>query len=206
MIAAKTTLPARRFLGFCENVNDYADAVNGDCEVFGFSTGQFSLVDVLAAVVHRIGPSALTISTWTAAKAEMTHVYDWLDRGAIVSAQWIVDRSFMNRQPELCARLRSQFGDDALRVHRTHCKFAILRNDDRGVLIQTSANLNKNMRIENVSVSACPVLLDAYTQLVASMFDTQAASVGFEDTGSATAAMHKIGGKKTRKKTIRVDW
>lgn len=75
-------------------------------EVFGFNQGTFSLIDLIDAAVDYTGSARCVIATWTAAKAEMDHVAAWLTRRRLTSARWMVDRSFLNRQPELCAGLR----------------------------------------------------------------------------------------------------
>ena len=206
-IAAKMTLPAREFLGFCENVKDYAAAVDGDTEVVGFTSGEFSIIDVVMAIVARMDAPRLVFSTWTAAGADMKHVHETIESGGISAARWIVDRSFQNRQPELCDVLRARFGDDAIRVQRVHCKFVMFEDEKRKILVQTSANLNKNMRIENVSVSPCPVLFGAYAGLVEDIFGTQVPGSGFEESANVTASFKQVVGRKDRrKKTIAAPW
>lgn len=208
MTAALLTTGPRRFIGFSERVEDYAAAVDGDCEVFGFTGGDFSVIDVIDVVRRRLGPAELIVATWTAAGAEMGHVHDWLAAGGISAARWIVDRSFQNRQPELCAQLRARFGDEANRVQRVHCKFALLRaGQERGVVIQTSANLNRNRRIENVAVSACPVLFGAYQELVRRVFDTQLPGAGFESDSVVSEAFRRVtAGRHARRRTVVAPW
>lgn len=205
-IAAKMTVPERKFLGFCERAEDYADGVEIGVEVFGFTSGEFSLIDVLSAVLRRKPGAGLVVSTWTAAGADMEHVNEFVGSGLVGSARWIVDRSFQNRQPKLCDALRARFGDEAIRVQRVHCKFALIENDEGGVVIQTSANLNKNMRIENVSVSSCPVFFDAYSGLVEQIFETQMPGAGFDSSAAVTASFKQVAKKKVRRKTVGNPW
>ena len=205
--AVKLSPGRREFLGFCEHVEDYAAAVDGETEVFGFTSGDFSIIDVVRAVVKRMSGPSLVLSTWTAAGADMQHVYDWLASGGVSGARWIVDRSFQNRQPELCQALRDKFGDAAIRVQRVHCKFVMVADAERRVLIQTSANLNRNMRIENVSVSPCPVLFDAYSGLVADIFGTQLPGDGFDASENVTASFKAVANRPDKKKrTIQNPW
>ena len=201
-IAARFSVPPRKFLGFCERVADYASPVDDGGEVFGFTSGDFSLIDVISALVAKMDSPALVVSTWTAAGAEMTHVEEFLSQNRISSSRWILDRSFQNRQPDLCQSLRDRFGDEALRVQRVHCKFALLEDANRKITLQTSANLNRNLRIENVSVSACPVFFEAYSQLVSDIFDTQMPGDGFEASHHVTASFRQVTQKKSKRKTI----
>lgn len=193
-IAAELSIPPRQFLGFCEEPEDYARAVDSGTEVLGFTSGQFSIVEVLDAIVSRMDAPRLVLSTWTAAGDDMAHVYDWFQSGRVSNARWIVDRSFQNRQKALADLLRARFGDDAIRVMRTHCKFMLLEDATHKVLVQTSANLNKNHRIENVGVSSCPVLFDAYAGLVADIFATQMPGDGFASDRHVTASFKAVAG------------
>lgn len=192
MTAIKMTVPPRQFLGFCETPESYARAAAEGHEIFGFTGGEFSLIDIISACVDAAQKPNLVISTWTAAKAEMDHVFRFLESGKIRHAQWIVDRSFPNRQPELCQALRDIFGDGCIRVQRVHCKFALIGDKDSGLILQTSANLNRNPRIENVSVSPCPVFYFAYQQLVNDTFEIQAPGEGFDDTSSPTRTYKQL--------------
>lgn len=205
-LAVKMTIPERRFLGFCEKVEDYAAAATEDCEVFGFTSGQFSLIDALSAIARQMRSPRVVLSTWTAAQAEIQHVEDWIAADTISAARWIVDRSFQNRQPKLCGLLRAKFGDEAIRVQRVHCKFALLDDGDTKITVQTSANLNRNIRIENLCVSRCQVFFNAYSELVADIFRTQMPGAGFEASAAVTSSFRDVAQKRAKKKTLRNPW
>lgn len=171
-------------------------------EIFGFNQGTFSLIDLIDAAIDYTGPADCTIATWTAARAEMDHVLGWLERERLTAARWLVDRSFLNRQPALCAALRRAFGDHSIRVARCHAKFVLLSNAEWSVVLLTSMNLNKNARIENYLISDCPVLHREYAALVARVFAGQEDAAGFEDYASVTAVMDAVsdGGRRKQKK------
>jgi len=171
-------------------------------EVFGFNQGTFSLIDLIDATIDYTGPADCLIATWTAAKAEMHQVEDWLARGRLCSSRWMVDRSFLSRQPALCEALRRTFGDGSIRVSRCHAKFVLLGNAEWSVTLLTSMNLNRNARIENYLVSSCPVLHREYTALVGRVFEGQEESSGFADHASVTAVMDAVsdGGRRKQKK------
>lgn len=201
-LGVEMSIPPREFLGFCEDVQGYARAVDTGAEVIGFTSGEFSIVEVIDAVVERMDAPRLVLSTWTAAGDDMTHVHNWFVSGRVSNARWIVDRSFQNRQKDLCDLLRERFGDDAIRVQKVHCKFMLLEDDQHKVIIQTSANLNRNSRIENVAVSSCPVLFSAYSELVKDIFDTQVPGAGFASDRHVTASFKEVTKKETKKKMV----
>jgi hypothetical protein len=174
-------------------------------EVFGFNQGTFSLIDLIDALADYVGEAECTIATWTAAKSDLDAVLDWVGRKRLSSAKWIVDRSFLNRQPQLCAGLRSAFGDDSIRVFRCHAKFVLMKGDGWSVTLLTSMNLNKNARVENYLVSSCPDLFREYSALVDRVFAAQGEGDGFEDHSAVSGVMDAIsegGRRKQKKKTI----
>jgi len=136
------------------------------CEIFGLTKGQFSLSDLIKAILDQTGPVKLQISTWTAAKADIKSAYNLLKSGNIQSVRFLVDQSFKTRQPEYCKFLLEMFGSDAVRMTRSHCKFVLIRNEEWNITVRTSMNLNKNPRLENFEVSDDPKLCDFMQSLI----------------------------------------
>ena len=129
-------------------------------EIYGFTKGQFSVVDLLQESLRITGKAALTVSTWTAAQTDVSTVIDFVESGFCDSARWLVDLTFQRRSPELAQRIRDAFGADAIRVGKNHAKFFMIRNNEWDVICQTSMNLNFNPRFENFSIRNDPGLCD----------------------------------------------
>ncbi|MEM1345179.1 MAG: hypothetical protein AAGI34_11445 [Pseudomonadota bacterium] len=200
----------RCFVRSAESAAAFLDTANWGPgrEAYGFNAGAFSLVDMLGAIVERTGAASLTLSTWTAAGADMARVSAFLDRGLITGTRWLVDRSFLNRQPALCAELRQRFGDDSIRVLRCHAKFALIAAEGWRVVLHTSANLNENRRIESFQVIEDPDFYTAYEALAEEVFDFQAPGDGFGAHAAISATMAEVGVQKPgrRPKTVRRPW
>jgi len=137
--------------------------------------GQFSLIDLIRAVLERTGPADLVVSTWTAAGREIEDAAALLGDGRIRSLRWLVDFSFQSRRPDLCGALREAFGDETIRVTRNHAKFVLASNDAWSVVVRTSMNLNKNPRLEYVEVCDDRDLLGFYLWVVDEVFGAQEA-------------------------------
>jgi hypothetical protein len=82
-------------------------------ELVGLSRGEFSLSDLIEAVLAKTGPAQLGISTWTAASASVEAMLRLLQTGQVTGCRWLVDTTFVRRVPALVAEIRKQFGDDA---------------------------------------------------------------------------------------------
>lgn len=134
--------------------------------------GQFSLVDLIEAVIEITGPALVDLSTWTAAEFDLTHITQQLTSGRILGLRLIVDRSFTSRAPAFVQAVASRFGEEMIRTTRTHAKFVTVRNDDWSVTIRTSMNLNHNARTEWVQVTADEDLTAFYTSIVDEVFAT----------------------------------
>lgn len=142
------------------------------CRIVGLTKGQFSLLDLLRAVVEQTGPADVVISTWTTGirDAEMAA---WLvETGLIRSLSFLTDRSFPARQPAYCKRLVELFGPDAIVCTRVHAKIALVRNESWNIAIRSSMNLNRNPRFEQFDLDDDPALA---AWLAEQLFDDVAA-------------------------------
>ena len=140
-------------------------------EVVILSHGQFSLIDLLVYLSQQTGPADLCVSTWTAGAEDLEYLAHLLGSGEFRSVRFLVDRSFITRQPGYCAILRRLFGDDCIRTARCHAKFATLRNDRWNLALRTSANLNFNPRLESFEISDDAALADFLDAEVRRYFD-----------------------------------
>jgi len=151
------------------------------CEIYGLSKGQFSLIDLIEHVLDATGPAHLTVSTWTAAGADLAHCHQLLGDGRVLTARWLVDFSFPARQPTYCQQLRDRFGDAAIACTANHAKFVLVRNAEWAVVVRTSMNLNWNRRLESYEISDDQQMADWLEEVVAATFDggaTIGAAVG----------------------------
>lgn len=179
-------------------VNPYKafEQLAADTTIHGLTNGFWSFGDGIAALARRTGNARLIISTWTAASAEIVRYDRLCNEKSIESCLFIVDFSFKNRQPKYCQLLRDRFGDDCIRVWNCHAKFAIIEGDELDILYLTSANLNKNPRIENFTITTVPRLVEEYKSLVNDLFEEQQPGEGF---------LSNMTGKRHTNKLVRVE-
>lgn len=145
-----------------------AEALEGfdkGIEIYGFTKGQFSIIDVITHALTITGPARLRISTWTAANTDVTTVLDFVNDGTLTAARWLVDLTFQRRSPELAHRIREVFGADSIRVAQNHSKFFLLDNDDWQIVCRTSMNLNFNPRFENFQIAHDPEMWEFHDEI-----------------------------------------
>lgn len=151
------------------------------CEIFGLSKGQFSLVDIIRHCLAATGPADVVISTWTAAGADLGFAYELMRDGSIRTLKFVVDFSFPTRQPAYCAALRERFGDECVRVTKTHAKFVTIRNDAWNIVVRSSMNLNENRRMESFEISDHAGMAAFLCGVVDDLFAAQPTGKGFSN-------------------------
>ncbi len=138
-----------------------AEAIAGldhQTEIFGFTKGQFSLLNLLQAVFLVTGPAHLSLSTWTAASHEIDSLAAMQARGDIAGIRLLIDFSMARREPAMTAQMREKLGRNNIRVAQTHSKFAVFQNTGWKVVLRSSMNLNMNPRNEDFTVAHDPEL------------------------------------------------
>jgi len=152
---------AKRELRDARRLKTAAEAIAGlnhDVELYGFTKGQFSLLDLLTACLNITGPARLVLSTWTAARHEIQAMERLLRSGQMESMRWLIDFTFSRRDPEAAHQIRLAFGLESVRVAQNHSKFALFTNDAWSLVLRTSMNLNMNPRFEDFTLAHDPQL------------------------------------------------
>ena len=122
------------------------------CAIFGITKGQFSLIELIGAILDQTGPADIFISTWTAAGADLSDAHELLKSGKLLSIRFLVDHTFQRRKPAFAAKIRDLFGIESIRVTRNHAKFCLIRNGEWDIVLKTSMNLNSNPRLEDFDI------------------------------------------------------
>ena len=177
---------ALHWIGGHDNPQGAFAGVKNGAMIHAISDGTWGLSDGLLAILKAAGPSHLAISTWTAARADLRRSEGLLRSKSLLSLRLMVDRSFETRQPAYCAMARKLFGDDAIRVWSSHAKFSVFTGGAFDVLYLSSANLNRNPRLENHTVICGGSLPGEYLSMVDELFERQGPGAGF-GVGSKSA-------------------
>ena len=149
-----------------ENARQAIRQFDQETELFGFTKGQFSLIQLLQAVLEKTGPGKVDIVTWTANSADIGEVDRLKKQGMVTQARWVMDRSSQRRHPQFVGAVRECFGDAALRMTNIHATFITIRNAEWDVTIRTSMNLNHNPRFEDFTLTNSEELADFLEAIV----------------------------------------
>lgn len=131
--------------------------------LFGVTKGQFSAIDLAAAVLNVTGPADVTVWTWCISSYEVEAFSMFLTDRRIRSFRLVCDWSMAKRDMPLVAELQARFGPDCLRISKNHAKIVTISTpgaDGWRLVIRGSMNLNFNPRFEQFDVSDCPDIFD----------------------------------------------
>lgn len=150
---------------------DTAGAAMGEitpgCQIFNITDGAYSLIDVVLYALRATGPAHVTACVWSAATQDTAELESRRRTGEILSLRYLLDHSFPQTKPEWYADLLSIQPRDGIRLANSHVKFILIRNERWNVSIITSANLNRNIRMEFYELSddfAMAEYLEAFTR------------------------------------------
>ena len=150
------------------------------CEIYGFTKGQFSVIEIMEHVILEAGPSEVTICTWSAASGDIRAANRLLGNNSITGLKFVIDYSFQSRKPHFCKELIDTFGHDCIRVTSIHAKFVLIKSAKYNLVIRTSMNLNFNPRFENFEISDDAEMYAFMQEIVDEIWKTQDAAQGFE--------------------------
>lgn len=156
-----------------QNAVDAVKDLDHELELFGFTKGQFSLLDLMKAVLTHTGPADVSLSTWTASRVEALELTAMKAAGTIRTMRWLVDLTFVRRDPEAAHAIRQAFGVEAIRVANVHSKFCLFKNDDWRLVLRGSFNLNMNPRTEDFTIAHDPELFAFIETMLAKVWAHQ---------------------------------
>lgn len=117
-------------------------------------------VDALSYLAHLLksGPlDYVVLSTWCMAQADAEQLRDWLLAGTLGRLDAYVGEIFPGQYPgeheTLCAAIRSA-GGGRVCVTRNHAKLFLCRRGAQAWVVESSANINTNPRMENTVITA----------------------------------------------------
>lgn len=121
--------------------------------LFAVTRGQFSMLDAISHVLDELGPSRISLWTWTIAEYEVVVFTEMMRDSRISDAPLVIDGGARNKNHSLIASWKESFGGGSVRYVTNHAKIATVEGGGRRVLVRGSMNLNFNPRFEQLDVT-----------------------------------------------------
>lgn len=168
-IAASRKAATTIFLSRSSAASAAADLGPGG-RVVGITKGQFSLLDLVVALLHKTGRADVTVCAWTTGDNEIEGVTRLAQNGQVSSFRLLIDRSFRARRPDSARMMERQIGSDAIRQTKAHAKFALIKAGDWRIAVRCSMNFNRNPRLEQFDIDDDPAIYDFFDRVVSDLF------------------------------------
>lgn len=169
------------------------------CRIIGLTMGNFSLIDLIHAILQKTGTAHVIVATWSAGIKD-AHQAEWmLSTNLIQSFRLITDHSYVTRQKKYAVAIEELFGKENIRTSEIHAKFCLIHNDSYKIAIRSSMNLNANRTCETFEIDEDKEIFDFFMDYVESTFgDMPKGFVG--DSFTANKALEKyFNNQKTTK-------
>lgn len=147
--------------------------------IIGLTRGDFSLIDLIHAILKKIGKSRVICCTWSAGIKDANQVKWLLDSNLIESFTLVTDHSYVTRQKKYALAIEDLFGKENIRTSEIHAKFVLIQNEDWNLAIRTSMNLNANKTCETFEIDDDLEIFNFYRKFIDETFKNT--SSGFEE-------------------------
>ena len=133
-------------------------------------------IDALSYLRHLIKPTYFDyvgVSTWCIARQDLTEITAWLDAGRIDQFALYAGEIFRNQygdEYEMVLRMQHDYGIQFV-MAKNHSKVTLCANydEDYYVVVESSANVNTNPRIEQACVTRSKALFEFYQEFFAGL-------------------------------------
>lgn len=155
------------------STKDASAAIEGfgkGCRLMGFTRGDFSMIDLIHAILQKTGSAHVVCTTWSAGIKDAHNVKWMLDSNFIRTFQLITDHSYFSRKNQYLLPIQELFGEENIRTSEIHAKFTLIHNEDFKVCVRTSMNLNANRTCESFELDEDEDVFDFYMRFVEHTF------------------------------------
>lgn len=187
----RSSAPSSRRAVAVESFKTAADCI-GPIEpgmsLFAVTRGQFSMLDAVLHVLAELGPSRISLWTWTIADYEIQAFNGLMRDGRITGGTLVIDHGSKVKNLPLIRAWKAQFGPRSVRYVVNHAKIATVEGGGRRVLLRGSMNLNFNPRFEQLDVTEGGPDFDLVKQIEGELDDLED-----DATGAAVFKSSRVG-------------
>ena len=157
--------------------------------LFAVTRGQWSMIDAVLHVLDQVGPSKLSLWTWTVAEYEVQTLTRLRQDERVTGGRLVIDAGARTKNAGIIAEWKDSFGEDAVRYVTNHSKIARIESESGlKLLLRGSMNLNFNPRFEQFDITEGGLDFDLVEQI-----EDELPVLGDRATGAQVWAASKVG-------------
>lgn len=153
----RKSAPAARRKRAVESFGNAASAigtVEAGMSLFAITRGQWSMIDAVLAILDQVGPSRVSLWTWTVAEYEVAVLTRLRRDQRIMGGRLVIDYGARNKNAGIIREWKESFGADSVRYVVNHSKIATIESaSGLKLLARGSMNLNFNPRFEQFDLT-----------------------------------------------------
>lgn len=167
----RTTVRTTRMrLSKVASAKDTIHGFDHDTAIAGLTHGQFSLLDLMQAILDYTGPADLDVATFSVGLSDIDTAKRLHDEGRFRNPRVILDSGTAKRGSASHVDIADVWGPDAVRITKNHAKVSLIGNDDWKVVLTSSMNFNFNPRIEQFDLAHDPPRYDYFRAWIDAVF------------------------------------
>ena len=153
----RSSSPSNRAKTAVESFSNASECI-GRCEknmsLFAVTRGQWSMIDAVLHVLNEVGPSKISLWTWTVADYEVQVLKRLQMDKRVTDGQLVIDSGARTKNAKIIADWKRTFGQKSVSYVINHSKIATVESaDGLKFLLRGSMNLNFNPRFEQFDIS-----------------------------------------------------
>ena len=122
--------------------------------LFALTRGQWSMIDAILHCLDCVGPSHVSVWTWTVAEYEVQVLTRLMRDERLTGARLVIDGSARAKNKGIIADWRASFGSQSVRYVMNHAKLSLIESaSGLRLLLRGSMNLNFNPRFEQFDLT-----------------------------------------------------
>lgn len=130
---------------------DVVGEIKKDLTCWIFSKGRWSSHQFIEYILNQIGPAEVTLTSWGISEDPLRQILKMREHGSIINLQCLLADRVRTECPKAYQLLKGS--GVTFRLTKIHAKIILIRNNDWFLTIYTSANLNRNNKIETYVLS-----------------------------------------------------
>lgn len=151
--AASVSMRRKRAEESFKSAAECIGPIEKDMALFAVTRGQWSMIDAILHCLDCVGPSEMSLWTWTVAEYEIQCLERLMLDKRLLRATLVIDHGARNKNRSLLDKWISLFGDRSIRFVVNHSKIATIQSAEHRLLLRGSMNLNFNPRFEQFDIT-----------------------------------------------------
>jgi len=128
--------------------------IEAGMSLFAVTRGQWSMIDAVLHVLDQVGPSRMSLWTWTVAEYEVQVLTRLRQDQRVTGGRLVIDAGARTKNAAIIRDWKQSFGDDSVRYVTNHSKMARIESGGGlKLLLRGSMNLNFNPRFEQFDIT-----------------------------------------------------